>query len=94
IPILEGWLLENGYNTNRIANRVDVTKGVSRVTLFFENFPSGCLIKIFSNDQSFFKRLKKYLADERLLSYQISCSYCGKTYESYLHECPFCGGPT
>jgi len=91
IPIIENWLIEKAYSVNVIANRIDAEKGQLFITLFLDNYPSGCLIKVYSND-AFFKNLKKYLADEHLLSYQIPCPYCKRETDVSMNNCPYCGG--
>jgi hypothetical protein len=92
IPVIEEWLLENGYSVDIIANRIDVQKESSYMTLFLENFPTGCTIKVTSNERSFFDNLKKYLSSKNLLTYKIICSYCGRQTEQSNQQCPFCGG--
>lgn len=91
IPVIQNWLIENGYHVSAIANRIDAKNGESNITLFLENYPSGCLIKVLSHDQ-FFEDLKEYLSKQHLLSYQISCPYCGRAVEASKRKCPFCGG--
>lgn len=92
IPVIQNWLIENGYDVTAIANRIDAKKGESIVTLFLENYPAGCLIKVISSDQ-FFENLREYLSKQHLLTYQISCPYCGKVVEASKTKCPFCGAP-
>jgi len=62
------------------------------ITLFLENYPSGCLIKVIS-DAQFLENLKDYLSKQHLLNYEISCPYCGKPVEASSSKCPFCGAP-
>ena len=92
IPVIEEWLLENGYSTNIIANRIDAQKGPSYITIFLENFPTGCTIKVTSNESFFFDNLKKHLSSKHLLTYKIPCRYCGRQTEQSNQQCPFCGG--
>jgi|YelNatPaOPRAMG01_1025707.scaffolds.fasta_scaffold90618_2 hypothetical protein len=92
IPIIQNWLIENGYHVSIIANRIDAKKEEVTVKLFFENYPSGCLIKVVSDEQ-FFSNLKAFLASRHLLNYFISCSYCGRKFEASRNSCPFCGAP-
>ena len=63
IPIIENWFIEKAYNVTVIANRIDAKKDQVAITLFLDNYPSGCLIKVYSTEE-FFVNLKKYLADE------------------------------
>jgi len=92
IPILENWLMESSYSLTRIANRIDAEKTGTLVKIFLEDYSSGCLIKVFSDDE-FFERLREYLSEKNLLYYLIECPYCGKTLEASNKNCPFCGGP-
>jgi hypothetical protein len=92
IPVIENWLLGNGYRVDTIANRIDAQKVSIYVTLFLENFPTGCNLKVSSNDGFFFENLKKYLSRKHLLSYRISCPYCRRITERSNQQCPFCGG--
>lgn len=90
IPVIENWLIENEYNVTAIANRIDAEgKGIA-ARIFFENYSSGCLVKVISNEQ-FFMVLKAFLSNQQLLSYRVSCSYCGRTFESSKSSCPYCG---
>ena len=91
IPIIENWFIEKGYNVTVIANRIDAKKDHVAITLFLDNYPSGCLIKVYSTEK-FFDNLKKYLADEHHLSYQVPCPYCKRETDVTLHNCPHCGG--
>jgi rRNA maturation endonuclease Nob1 len=92
IPVIENWLIENGYILTTIANRIDAEgKGIT-ARLFFEDYSSGCLVKVVSNEQ-FFMELKAFLSNQQLLSYRISCSYCGRTFESSKGSCPYCSAP-
>ena len=91
IPILENWLIESDYSVTKIANRIDAEKTGASIRLFLEDYPSGCLIKVFSDDQ-FFEQLKAYMSEQNLLHYWIPCPYCGKTLEASNRNCPFCGG--
>jgi len=90
IPVIENWLIENEYTVTAIANRIDAEgKGIA-ARIFFENYSSGCLVKVISNEQ-FFMVLKAFLSNQQLLSYRVSCSYCGRTFESSKSSCPYCG---
>ena len=92
IPVIENWLIEKGYVVTTIANRIDAEgKGIV-AKLFFEDYSSGCLVKVVSDEQ-FFMELKAFLSNKKLLSYCISCSYCGRTFESSKDNCPYCGAP-
>ena len=91
IPIIENWLIDKAFKVTVIANRIDAKKDQLSITLFLDNYPSGCLIKVYSTEK-FFEKLKKYLADENHLSYQITCPYCERETDVSTNNCPYCGG--
>jgi len=62
------------------------------ITVFLENYPTGCLIKAIS-DAQFFENLKDYLSKQHLLSYEISHPYYGKPVEASSSKCQFSGAP-
>lgn len=91
IPVIETWLLGSGYSVDTLANRIDAQKESSYVTLFLENFPTGCTLKVASNERFFFETLKEHLSSKHLLSYKFPCPYCGRVTERSSQQCPFCG---
>ena len=91
IPIIENWLIEKAYSVTVIANRIDAEKAHLSITLFLDNYPSGCLIKIYSTEE-FFNKLKQYLMTEHHLTYQIPCPYCKRETDVSMNNCPYCGG--
>jgi rRNA maturation endonuclease Nob1 len=92
IPVIENWLSENGYSVTVLANRIDAENVDTKVRIFFDDYSAGCLIKIYSNP-TFFDQLKRFLAQKKLLTYRISCSYCNREIEVSQTQCPYCGAP-
>jgi len=90
LPVIETWLYENGFNVTVIANRIDAAKNGNQIWLLIENYPPGCLIKVYSPIQ-FYDDLRKYLTKKKCLTYKISCSYCGREFNVDEKLCPFCG---
>jgi len=91
LPVIETWLLGSGYSVDTLANRIDAQKESSYVTVFLETFPTGCTLKVASNEPFFFENLKEHLSRKHLLSYRLPCPYCGRVIERSSQQCPFCG---
>lgn len=50
-PVVEGLLLEKGFDVSILANRINGEKKTGwfsseNITIFLENFPDGCIIRI------------------------------------------------
>jgi hypothetical protein len=45
IPVIQNWLIENGYDVSAIANRIDAKNGESNITLFFGKLSIGLFDK-------------------------------------------------
>ena len=89
IPVIENWLIENEFQVTTLANRIDATNAMEQIQFFLINYPSGCLIKVYSSD-SFFELLKNYLAENHYLDYSVQCPYCGAKYTVSEGRCPTC----
>lgn len=92
LPLLEHWLITQGYRVTVFANRLDAQRDTELQRIFLETYRSGCLIKAYA-DHEFFTVLKQYLADQHLLSYLIPCPYCQRKVEAGQATCPYCTAP-
>jgi hypothetical protein len=92
LPIIENWLIEHEFHVTTLANRIDATNAIEQVRFFLVNYPSGCLIKVFSSEE-FFEIIRTYLAENHYLDHSVECPYCGT--KSLLSEgkCTNCHAP-
>jgi len=93
-PIIEGWLLEKGFDVSILANRVDGKKKTGwfsseEITVFLENAPDGCIIRM-SGSSELRQHLKHHLSTLPPRKKSISKEIIIKEREMVSIPCPYC----
>lgn len=94
-PIIESWLLEREFTVSILANRIEGNKKTGwfsseNVTIFLENFPDGCVIRI-SGSQETKRYLKQYLSALPQKKKAVSKETIIREREIVSVPCPYCG---